>query len=329
MYPRRVVILIKRMTRLTVPPESAGARLDIFLTQQLGISRAAVQKLIHAGAVSIVNGPAELSVHHFLTADDVVVITANERTAPLEEIMKPTKPLPVFPLVVVAETEEYIVVNKPAGIPVHPDSVHPTGTLIQQVVAAYPDIALAGGDTDRPGVVHRLDKDVSGLLVIARTQAMFKSLKEQFAGRAVEKEYLALVYGQLTPIEGSITFPLARGKKGRIAARPSNQTGREALTEYSVLEYFANHSLLSLTLHTGRTHQLRAHCLALGHPMVGDTLYHTRKQKTDRRPLARVFLHAIRLGFFGSAGQAVEYKSELPTELETYLASLPQRKVLS
>jgi len=317
------------MTRLTVPPESAGARLDIFLTQQLGISRAAVQKLIHSGAISIVNGPAELSVHHFLVAGDIIVITASETTMPIEALVKTTKILPVFPLVVVVETSDYLVVNKPAGIPVHPDSVHPAGTLIQQVLAAYPDVALAGGDSDRPGVVHRLDKDVSGLLVIARTPAMFKSLKEQFAGRTTEKEYIALVHGRLTPVEGEITFLIARGKKGRMAARPNSQAGREALTKYQVLEYFTNHSLLSLTLHTGRTHQLRAHCLALGHPIVGDNLYHTHKQKTDRRPLARVFLHATRLGFFNVAGEWCEYKAELPTELETYLESLPQRQTLS
>lgn len=317
------------MTRLTVPLESAGARLDIFLTKQLGMARAAVQKLIHAGAISIVNGPDEVSVHHFLSAGDVVVITASETIASLEDITKPTKVLPVFPLVMVAETSDYLVVNKPAGIPVHPDSVHPIGTLIQQVVAKYPDVALAGGDDNRPGVVHRLDKDVSGLLVIARTSAMFKSLKEQFAGRTTEKEYIALVHGRLTPVEGEITFLLARGKNGRMAARPSSQTGREALTKYQVLEYFTNHSLLSLTLHTGRTHQIRAHCLALGHPIVGDNLYHIHKQKTDRRPLARVFLHATRLGFFDLAGQWCEYTAELPPELETYLTTLPQRKPLS
>lgn len=317
------------MTRLIVPPESAGTRLDVFLTQQLGISRAAVQKLIHAGAVSIINSPPEVSVHHFLTADDVVVITATEQTTPTGPVPQPTMLVPVLPLVVVAETPDYLVVNKPAGIPVHPDAVHPAGTLIQQVVAVYPDVALAGGDVYRPGIVHRLDKDVSGLLVIARTEAMFNSLKEQFAGRAVEKEYLALVHGQLTPLDGQISFPLARSKSGRMAARPKNQAGRAALTEYRVLEYFANHSLLSLTLHTGRTHQLRAHCLALGHPIVGDTLYHIRKQKTDRRPLARVFLHATRLGFFNTAGQWQEYQAALPTELETYLEALPQRQPLS
>ncbi|MFA5358241.1 MAG: RNA pseudouridine synthase [Patescibacteria group bacterium] len=219
----------------------------------------------------------------------------------------------------IAKTDDYLVINKPSGIPVHPDSKYLTGTLIQKIATKYPEVKKIGEDKNRPGIVHRIDKDASGLLVVARNKKMFIFLKSQFADRKVKKEYLALVRGKMEKDSGTINFSIARSSAGTMAARPLSQEGKNALTEYHVVKYFINYTLVRVTIKTGRTHQIRVHFKALGHPLAGDKLYTIRKQKKETAPPPRLFLHSHLLGFYDSDNQWQEFSSDLPTDLKNYL----------
>lgn len=311
------------MLSFTISPDTSGQRLDAFLTAALApLSRAAVQRLVKAGAVTV-NETAR-TPHYALREGDVVVVTSEHTPSVVTPMNAPEAAVPTVTLV--DTTPSYIIVEKPAGLVVHPDGKHTTNTLIQQVVAQFPDIARVGDNPIRPGLVHRLDRDVSGLLVIARTSALFDHLKSEFAARHVQKEYTALVHGRVTQESGTIDFPIGRAPSGKLVARPKNQTGQVALTEYRVVTYYTGHTLLAVTLRTGRTHQIRVHCQALGHPIVGDTLHRIRHQKPDTFPLHRLFLHATRLGFHDLDGEYHEYSSPLPAELTTYLTQLKAAK---
>lgn len=237
---------------------------------------------------------------------------------------------------IVEETVDYIVVEKPAGMIVHPNNDEemqrsfPQGnTLVHWLLMKFPTLQVVGEDQKRSGIVHRLDKDVSGLMVVALNQAMFESLKKQFQEHRVKKEYIALVHGKLQKQEGVLEFPVGRSSRGhRMAAHPKGQGGRLARTEYEVLEYIGKtagehhgYSLLQVRISTGRTHQIRVHMHALGHPVVGDTLYRIRKQRKTQE-LGRLFLHASVLGFYNKDNAWVEYKSPLPQELEQMLLRL-------
>ncbi|MFA5184695.1 MAG: RNA pseudouridine synthase [Patescibacteria group bacterium] len=246
---------------------------------------------------------------------------------------------------VVSETNDYLVINKPAGLAVHAGGNLTEPTLVDWLVAHYPKIKRVGDDPIRPGLVHRLDRDVSGLMVIAKSQASFASLKNQFKDREVNKEYIALVHGQLIPEEGAIDFPITRSRSGhKMAALPAGTEelllrrhprgrdqgnieswlkSRAALTEFTVLKRFVNYSLLRVRIKTGRTHQIRVHFFALGYPLVGDSLYYTKKtkEKNKKMSLGRVFLVADRLSFHDLAGQKQNFSLDLPTELA---AALPQ-----
>lgn len=255
-----------------------------------------------------------------------------------EDVVTKPKSMPQLP-VVLYESSEYVVLNKPAGLVIHPneDLLHADEvTLAHWFVKQYPEVKKVGDEPKkRPGIMHRLDKEVSGVMVVARTQESFIHLKRQFQEHAVHKEYIALVHGKLPNIEGVITFPIARSSRGhRMASRPKNQEGREAVTEYVVKRYLGKtsgehhgYTLVSVRISTGRTHQIRAHFHALGHPVVGDPLYLVRKQRI-RRQLGkdtksllngRIFLHSHVLGFFDEKGVWREYSSELPPELVSFL----------
>ncbi len=227
------------------------------------------------------------------------------------------------------ECAEYTVIEKPAGIVTHPTREGETGALTEWLLEQYPELKQVGDDpVMRPGIVHRLDKEVSGLMVIPRTQKMYEHLKEQFQKHTMQKEYLALVYGKILKSEGIITFPIARSARGhRMSSRSDEKKdeGREAVTEYVVLRYVGRtggerhgYTLVHLIPRTGRTHQIRAHMHSLGHPIVGDKLYRIRKQKR-REDLDRIFLHAQRLGFHTLTGEWVMYESSLPEQLTHFL----------
>ena len=279
----------------TVTEEDDGARLDIFLRDQSdGISRSAIAKLIKDGHATV-NGNAA-SVHRFLKIGDTVVFHISEPETKRKKSDAKSEALP--PLKIIKETAEWIVIDKPSGILVHPDTKRKTGTLVDMLVAHDPAISRVGEDPSRPGIMHRLDKEVSGLMVIAKTQDAFDVLKRQFAEHSVEKTYLALCYGQVTQDEGDIKFRIARSKnKARMAALPETErSGQVAWTHYKTVKRFQNASLLELEIYTGRTHQIRAHLLALGHPIVGDSLYTSdRGKKKIETP--RLLLQAIRLSF--------------------------------
>jgi 23S rRNA pseudouridine1911/1915/1917 synthase len=230
-------------------------------------------------------------------------------------------------LKILYEDKDVLVVEKPAGLLVHPTGAkREEETLVDAVRTHFPGIDGVGEDPTRPGIVHRLDKDVSGVMVVAKSQAMFKSLKAQFTGRDVEKEYLALVYGKLPKDTGTINFKLARSKAhGRMTARSGDQEGKEAITHYEVIERFKTATFVRVHILTGRTHQIRAHFKGLGYPLIGDTLYQRRKIRNIRPiPLDRVFLHAHKLTITLPDGLRKTFESPLPDTLKQLMETLPR-----
>lgn len=241
------------------------------------------------------------------------------------------KPIPVLEQPkpkIIAATADYLVVEKPAGLLTHETQAHEKNTLAGYLAKKYPALKKVGDDPAvRPGIVHRLDKEASGLLVVARTAAMFDHLKKQFKNRAIEKEYLALCHGRVAKDEGEINFPIARSDRSdRMAAIPSTkygadtEDGKEARTEFLVERRFVNFTLLRVIIHTGRMHQIRVHLLAYNHPLVGDPLYFQKKrpQRWDEK-LGRLFLHSAKLSFTDLSGERKTFASALPEPLQKFL----------
>jgi 23S rRNA pseudouridine1911/1915/1917 synthase len=219
-------------------------------------------------------------------------------------------------------TPDYLIITKPAGLIVHPGHNVYEETLTDLLVKKFPEISVVGEDKTRPGIVHRLDRDVSGLLIIARTQAMFQHLKNAFQNHEIKKEYLALVNGELSQDAGKIEFTINRSKtRGLMVASSKATLGRPAETEFEVIKKFKNYTLVRLRPKTGRTHQIRVHLKAIGHSIVGDQVYKTRKLK-EKIQLDRIFLHADTLGFFDLEKNWQEFKSDLPNELKNILKNL-------
>ncbi len=266
-------------------------RLDQFLTERLPeFSRSQIAKRLKKG-LGMVNGKLA-TVHAFLKQGDEV------KFEDAEEAKAVAAALPPPPLKIIEETADWMVLNKQAGIVVHPDATHTSGTLADGILAYLPKIAKVGDDPNRPGIMHRLDREVSGLMVIAKTQDAYDNLKKQFAQHSVEKRYLALVYGTVNLDEGDLKFRIARSKtKNRMAARPQGEeVGKAAWTHYKTLKRFIHASLLELTILSGRTHQIRAHMLAFNHPVIGDPLY--KRTQEDRRVKApRIMLQSVHLAF--------------------------------
>lgn len=225
---------------------------------------------------------------------------------------------------VVFECSDYIVVNKPAGVAVHPDRVGKSGTLVNGVIARYPEIAKVGEDVLRPGVVQRLDRAVSGVMVIARTQKMFEQLKTQWQGRDVEKHYIALVCGHLPEDAGMIRSFTRRSNRHalKMVSDPdASRGGKEAITEYRVETTWPSYQLVRVTTHTGRMHQIRVHLTSMGCPIVGDALY-TPKVAGTKILSGRIFLHAEKLAFYDALGDRKEYIAPMPLELVDVLSGL-------
>jgi 23S rRNA pseudouridine1911/1915/1917 synthase len=224
--------------------------------------------------------------------------------------------------------DEFIVINKPAGLLVHGAKHITENNLTDELLKKFPEIAKVGDDPERPGLMHRLDKLASGLMVIARTQDSFNNLKKQFQERQVQKIYTALVYGQIDKDEGEIDFPIERSVKGyKMAALPRtkngkvNINGRAAITEFFVLQKFINYNLIQVKIKTGRTHQIRVHLAAYDHPLVGDDLYGTSKTKIKNKKLGtqRIFLVATELAFSDLSGENHHFQIELPEEFDNFL----------
>ncbi|MDR7423082.1 MAG: RluA family pseudouridine synthase [Armatimonadota bacterium] len=298
-----------------IEASAAGRRLDRFLAERLPeLSRARLQALIASGhaVVELPDGRRLTRVRaaHRLRAGERVRIEVPP-SQPAALVPEP------IPLAIVYEDAELLVIDKPAGLTVHPGAGHHTGTLVHAVLAHCPDLPGVGGE-QRPGIVHRLDKDTSGLLVVAKTEAALRALQAQIRAREMRREYLALVWGRLDG-EGTIDAPIGRDPRHR-TRMAVNPRGRRAVTGYRAVEHFARVTLLALRLASGRTHQIRVHCAAIGHPVVGDPTY-------GRRPnpwgLQRQALHAARLAFRHPTGGALlAFTSPLPEDIAGALGRL-------
>jgi 23S rRNA pseudouridine1911/1915/1917 synthase len=285
-----------------------GARLDRFLAERCpGLSRTHAQKLIADGLVTVDGKAARASLK--LNTGDIIDVTIPPE-APSHLVPE------AIPLRIVYEDADLIVVDKPAGLAVHPAPGHPAHTLVNAVLGRLPELAK-DQETLRPGIVHRLDKDTSGLIVVAKNRAAQADLSDQFKSRTVVKNYLVLVKGSLTPETGIIEANIGRDPRHR--QRMAVVTGgRAARTEYCVLKYIGDFSLLEIKPETGRTHQIRVHLAAIGFPVVGDATYGVPSPH-----LSRQFLHASKLGFnLPSTGEWVELQSPLPEDLERALKEI-------
>lgn len=245
-----------------------------------------------------------------------------------------------IPLQILYQDSHIAVINKPAGLVMHPAPGHSSGTLVNALLYHCPDLAGIGGEI-RPGIVHRLDKDTSGTIVVAKNAAALENLAKQFKTRTVQKIYLALVYGELGANRGTITLPIGRHPLHRKRMSTITQKGRTAETSWKVRERFQGITLLELTLKTGRTHQIRVHCAAVGNPIVGDQLYGSRKWLKDRarllpgvsssmaarlKAIHRQMLHAWRLGLtHPDTGEDMTFESPIPEDMEVLMEKLEGR----
>jgi 23S rRNA pseudouridine1911/1915/1917 synthase len=302
----------------SVPVEDAGTRLDAFLASRIeGWSRARLQRLIDEGDVSV-NDRIAKPAHKLRTNDEIQVELSTLPT----EAFAPEH----IPIEIVYEDDDLIVINKQAGMVVHPAAGVAAGTLANALAFHFQNLSTAAGNA-RPGIVHRLDKDTSGLMVVARNEAAHEALADQFRAREVFKSYVALVHGQMASDRGEINEPIARDPRHRTRMAVV-RGGRPALSLYRVRERFERFTLLDVELKTGRTHQIRVHLAWVKHPVVGDETYGSGRDKTvaDARlrsriaKLGRQFLHAEKLGFHHpKTHERIELSAPLPTELTKLL----------
>lgn len=289
--------------------DDLGARLDRYVADQLpDLSRATVQSLIDAGNVLV---DEQQRKPKFRVTPGQTITVDLPPTAP-DEILPDA-----IPLEVVYEDDDIIVIDKPAGMVVHPAPGHPRGTLANALVARIPEIAVGG--TNRPGIVHRLDKETSGLIVAAKSDRGRTALVSQWDTRSVEKTYLALVAGVIDEEEATVDAPIGRDPKNR-QRMAVVRSGREAITHFRVIERFPNATLIEVTIETGRTHQIRVHLAFTGYPIVGDAVY--GKPRPGLPALERQFLHASGLGFTLPDGRPVHFEAPLPEELDEVLRVL-------
>ena len=302
----------------SVPTLTEPTRLDKFLVVQFpAVSRSRIQEAVRKGHVLV--NKKKVAVHHFLKSGDEV--SAPEFATPTPAILTPDVHVK---FTTIHEEKDFIIIDKPTGLVVHPAPGLHESTLVHGLLAQYPELAQVGDDTLRPGIVHRLDREVSGLMVVARTPDAFTFFKRQFMERLIEKKYTALVVGRMANNSGTINFPLARSKRGtrKVAARSAaDDDTREAVTHYEVTQQYQQVALVTVEIETGRTPQIRAHLAALGYPIVGDTLYRPKHLSFKATP-NRLFLHASSLAFTAPDGTHQKFTSSLPPELEHFLAQL-------
>jgi 23S rRNA pseudouridine1911/1915/1917 synthase len=322
--------------RMLVPAEARRGRADRWAADLSGMSRSHVQRLISDGRLTL-DGLAIKS--NTLVEPGAVLELVVPPPAPAEPIAQPE-----IPVDVVYEDDDLLIVNKPSGLVVHPSPGHGDGTLVNALLGrgggagggVSPGGIATGGiapggiaGIQRPGIVHRLDRDTSGLLMVARSDAAQASLQGQLKARRVKKTYLALVAGVVAAAAGRIEAPIGRdpGRRTRMAVTPG---GRESTTGYRVRERFAAWTLLELDLVTGRTHQIRVHLEAIGHPVAGDPMYGTGSSRRGPDGLGRLFLHAWRLELTSpSSGRLIRAEAPLPPELESVLDGLRGRAALA
>ena len=306
--------------RLRCDDEGAGARLDQYLHSRLpSYSRSRLQQWIKDGRV-LVNGQVERAARPLRDGDVVDVDPA---------VLPPLKATAeAMPLDILYEDADVVVVNKPAGMVVHAGAGVHSGTLVNALLYHFQTLSHVGGDL-RPGIVHRLDRFTSGVLVVAKNDGAHQSLAEQFSSRTVEKTYVALVHGKVKQDHGRIEKPIARDPVRRVRMTARLERGRSARSEYFVLKRFDKHTLLEVHISTGRTHQIRVHLASLGHPVAGDRLYGAPAVAGVSRTPGRFFLHAQRMRFTQpSTGHPVEVMAPLPEELQHWMDGLPPEAII-
>jgi 23S rRNA pseudouridine1911/1915/1917 synthase len=297
-----------------VPAALDGVRVDKAVALLAGLSRSSVDALVERGGVRV-DGQRVRNRSTPLRAGQWLEVEDDRPSAP-ELVGDPT-----VPFAVVHEDAELIVVDKPAGVVVHPGHGHRTGTLVHGLLARFPELSGVGPDPERPGIVHRLVRGTSGLMVVARTDAAYRALVDQLAERQVTRTYRALVSGSVEGATGVVDAPIGRSASSPVRMAVTRR-GKEARTRYQVVDRFTRpvpSTLLTVTLETGRTHQIRVHLAAIGHPVVGDELYRGTRGESGLRE--RPFLHAERLALsHPGTGSLVEWASDLPDDLRSELA---------
>lgn len=322
---------MEKNQKIIYPSDSDSMRLDVFLTDYFQVSRSQVQKWIKQEHV-LVNGKFPKKAGDFLKSGDAIEMVSEGKQENVEKRDEEYERLK-NEIVILHDEKDFLVVYKPSGLLVHPTEAMEENTLTHFLLEKYPKLKGIGENPVRPGIVHRLDRDASGILVIAKTQKMFEHLKNQFKERKIEKIYSVLVHGEVDQDHNIIDFDIDRGKDGKMVSRPNTdllslkkvqkrQPGKEAITEFWVEKRYVNYSLLRVQIHTGRTHQIRVHMYAYNHPVVGDTLYCNKKlcKKRDRE-LKRLFLHAKELSFLDLKGEKRSFEHELPKDLQSFLES--------
>jgi len=299
----------KKPAEFVVTPESTGERLDRFVSARMtDLSRAQIQRLVERGEVTI-DGKATRPAERLKVGQVVQVAIPQPEPAGIV----PTE----IPLNLVYEHPEFVVVDKPTGLVVHPAPGHPNDTLANALMARYPNLAV--GNALRPGIVHRLDKGTSGLMVVALSDRAYHNFVDQLKNHQMRKEYLGLVHGKFPHESGTIEAPIGRDRANR-QKMGITEEGRGARTHFQVVERFPSYTLMRFILETGRTHQIRVHAASVGHPIVGDVIYGPRKPALS---LTRPFLHSARLGFqVTGEDKCLIPRAPLPRDLEEVLETL-------
>ena len=294
------------MSKKNFTSDQSNSRLDKFLADRNpDLSRSRIKRLISEGMVSVDGVPRNAGFR--LRPDQSVLIELPDEPAPAYMVAQD------IPLTIIHEDDDLIIVDKPAGMPVHPGAGHPDSTLVNALLGMYPTIGSVGGAA-RPGLVHRLDMDTSGLIVVSRTDRAHESLTAQFKERRVAKTYLALVLGALTPPEAVIEAPIARDPNDR-KKMAIVENGRQSTTQYKTIANFRGCTYAEALPKTGRTHQIRVHFASIGNPVIGDTLYGCPDPRIDRH-----FLHAARLEFHHpTTGELTNFHSPLPPNLQSLI----------
>ncbi len=302
------------MKKITISPKNSGQRIDKFLTQEFFCnekSRGEIIRLIKEGKVIV--GRKKIKPSYVLKEGDEVEVKETKKNSKI-------KPNEKIFFEVIFKNDDFIIIDKPAGLAVHPVDFESEDTLVNGLVAKFPEIENVGDDPLRPGIVHRLDRETSGVMIVARNQESFELLKKSFKNREVQKKYLALVWGNLEKKKDTIKKPIARSsdyKKQVIAGKKTKTKVREAVTEYEVKNRFPNFDLVEARPKTGRMHQIRVHFFSIGHPVVGDKKYKLKKISDSSSP-KRQLLHAKEIRFF-LRGKEYSFQSELPSDFEKYL----------
>ncbi|OFW55990.1 MAG: hypothetical protein A2W01_04475 [Candidatus Solincola sediminis] len=301
--------------KFSVEAGDADARLDQYLTKPTGLSRNRVQKLLSEGAIRVDGSTCHKN--HRVRIGEVIEVEIPEPQAAQPEPQD-------IPVEILYEDEYLAVISKPAGLVVHPAPGHPDGTLVNALLFSIEDLAGVGG-VMRPGIIHRLDRDTSGLMVVAKNDRALSRLQEMVKERELKRIYLALVYGIPATRFGTIDAPIGRDSRNRKKMAVRAEGSRAALTHFEVLRQFGEASLLQVELITGRTHQIRVHLAYIGHPVVGDPEYGVRGSLEKKLGIERQFLHAFRISFTHPvSGLEMTFEDALPADLEEALGKLEE-----